>query len=88
MSFWKHDPPKPTDDLRNLGPMRESIPMALATSVTSAPVTSQRAEIELMEEIRWARKALAVSLESSALQRLVVRTRSGGTQRLRTGRGA
>ena len=45
-------PPKPTDDLRNLGPMRESTPMAWATSVTLAPVTSQSAEIELIDEMR------------------------------------
>ena len=32
-----------------------------------------------MEEMRWARNALAVSLESSLLQRLVRRMRSGGT---------
>ena len=34
-----------------------------------------------MEEMRCARKALAVSLESSALHRLAVRMRSLGTQR-------
>ena len=63
MSFWKHEPPKPTDDLRNLGPMRESTPIAYATSDTSAPVASHSAEIELIDEMRCARKALAVSLE-------------------------
>jgi hypothetical protein len=31
MSFWKHEPPKPTEALRNLGPMRESMPIACAT---------------------------------------------------------
>ena len=31
----------------------------------SQPVASHRAEIELIEEMRWARKALATSLESS-----------------------
>jgi len=41
---------------------------------------TRRAAIELIEEIRWARKALAVSLESSLLQRLVRRIRSGATQ--------
>merc|ERR1719473_2503432 len=59
--------------------MRESTPMECATSATSAPVTSQSAEMELMEEMRWARKALAVSLESSADQRLVVSTCALGT---------
>ena len=39
-----------------------------ATSRTSAPLASQKAAIELIELIRWARKALAVSLESSLLQ--------------------
>ena len=80
MSFLKQDPPNPTLALRNLGPMRESMPMAWATSVTSAPVFSQRAEMVLIEEIRWARKALATSLDSSALQTLLVRIRSRGTQ--------
>jgi hypothetical protein len=32
-----------------LGPIRESMPMARATSSTSAPVSSQRAETELIE---------------------------------------
>lgn len=81
MSFWKHEPPKPTEARRNLGPIRESTPIACATSSTSAPVFSQSAEIELIDEMRCARKALAVSLESSADQRLVVSTFSGGTQR-------
>merc|ERR1719231_1505779 len=81
MSFWKHEPPKPTDGLRNLGPMRVSTPIACATSATFAPVTSHSAEIELIDEMRCARKALAVSFESSADQRLVVSTCSVGTQR-------
>ena len=41
MSFWKHEPPKPTDALRNLGPMRESVPMACATCDTSADALEQ-----------------------------------------------
>ena len=81
MSFWKQEPPNPTEALRNLGPMRESRPIALATSSTSAPVDSQRAEIELIDEMRWARKALATSFESSDDHRLVVTMRSRGTQR-------
>ena len=60
--------------------MRLSRPMALATSSTSAPVASHKAEMELMEEMRWARKAFATSLESSDDQRLVVMIRSRGTQ--------
>jgi hypothetical protein len=59
--------------------MRLSAPMALATSRTSAPVASQKAAMPLIELIRWARNALAVSLLSSLLQRLVVRIRSAGT---------
>ena len=35
------------------------------TCDTSAPVASQIADMELMLEIRWARNALAASLESS-----------------------
>jgi hypothetical protein len=61
MSFLKQDPPKPTEAFKNFGPIRESIPIALATSSTSAPVASQSSEMELIEETRWARKALAVS---------------------------
>src|SRR6185436_9413526 len=80
MSFWKHEPPKPTDALRNFGPMRESLPIALATSSTSAPVASQRPEIELIDEMRCARKALATSFDNSDDQRLVVMMRSRGTQ--------
>ena len=72
MSFLKQEPPKPTEALRNFGAMRESLPMAKATSSTSAPVASQSAEIELIEEMRWARNALATSLESSADQRLAM----------------
>jgi hypothetical protein len=41
MSFWKQEPPKPTEALRNLGPMRESVPMDLATCCTSAPVAGE-----------------------------------------------
>src|SRR5882762_1120332 len=71
MSFWKHEPPKPTDAFRNFGPMRESLPIAFATSSTSAPVASQSAEIELIDEMRCARNALATSFESSDDHRFV-----------------
>ena len=81
MSFWKQEPPKPIEAFRNLGPIRESPPIARATSSTSAPVASQRAETELIEEMRWARKALATSFESYEDQRLVRRIRSRGTHR-------
>ena len=64
---------------RNFGPIRLSVPIALATSSTLASLASQRAEIALMLEILWAKKALAVSLESSEDHRLVVIIRSLGT---------
>ena len=41
---------------------------------------AQRAEMELMLEIRWARKALATSFDSSEDQRFVVIICSRGTQ--------
>ena len=47
---------------------------------TSAPVASHSAEMVLTEEMRCASIALAVSLDSSALHRLVHRMRSSGTQ--------
>ena len=78
-SFLKQLPPKPGPALRNFGPMRLSAPMTRATSSTSAPVASQRPAMALMDETRWARKALAASLVSSADQTLVVRIRSRGT---------
>ena len=49
----------PTLALRNLSPILESLPIALATSDTSAPVDSHTADMALMLEIRCARKALA-----------------------------
>mmetsp|Transcript_10105 Transcript_10105/g.30644 ORF Transcript_10105/g.30644 Transcript_10105/m.30644 type:complete len:230 (+) Transcript_10105:980-1669(+) len=79
MSFWKQEPPKPTDACRNLGPMRGSEPQDREISETSAPVASHNAEIELIDETRWASMALATSLESSEDHRFVVSTRSLGT---------
>ncbi len=49
ISFLKQLPPKPGPTLRNLLPIRLSLPIARETSLTSAPVTSQRALIELIE---------------------------------------
>ena len=71
---------KPTDAFKNLGPIRLSFPTALATSSTSAPVASQRAEILLMELIRCAKKALDTSFESSDDHTLVVTIFSRGIQ--------
>mmetsp|Transcript_53920 Transcript_53920/g.152790 ORF Transcript_53920/g.152790 Transcript_53920/m.152790 type:complete len:211 (+) Transcript_53920:157-789(+) len=80
MSFWKHEPPKPMDALKNLDPMRESAPMALDTSATSAPVFSHKSDIELMLLTRCASTALATNLDNSELHKFVVKTRSLGTQ--------
>lgn len=52
MSFWKQEPPKPTEARKNLGPTRESRPTAWATSSMLAPVASQIADSALMDEIR------------------------------------
>ena len=53
--------------LQELGPMRSSRPMPRATSVTSAPTSSQTLAISLMKEILVARKAFEASLIISAL---------------------
>ena len=60
--------------------MRLSIPIARATSVTSAPVFSHNSDSALIEEIRCAKKALAVNLDNSEDQTLVVKILSLGTQ--------
>lgn len=60
-SFWKQDPPNPTEALRNLAPIRESLPTAKATSSMLAPVASQMAERALTEEIRCRREGRFVS---------------------------
>lgn len=49
----------PIEACKNLGPILESIPTALATSDTSAPVASHTAEREFMLEILWAKNAFA-----------------------------
>ena len=54
--------------------------MALATSDTFAPVASQIADKELIDDIRCAKKALAVNLESSEDHKLVVKICFFGTQ--------
>mmetsp|Transcript_7708 Transcript_7708/g.28116 ORF Transcript_7708/g.28116 Transcript_7708/m.28116 type:complete len:237 (+) Transcript_7708:677-1387(+) len=80
MSFWKHDPPNPTDAFKNFGPILESFPSAYATWDTSAPVASHSADMELMEEILCARNAFAASFESSADHKFAVMILSCGTQ--------
>ena len=51
MSFLKQLPPNPGPELRNFEPIRLSEPIARETSLTSAPVASQSAAIELIELI-------------------------------------
>jgi len=76
MSFWKQDPPKPTDARKNLDPTRVSWPTAWATSSMLAPVASQMAESALMDEMRCASMALAANFDSSDDQRPTVKIRS------------
>ena len=60
--------------------MRESSPIALATSSTLASVFSQSAEIALIDDTRCAKNALATSFESSEDHTLVCKMRSLGNQ--------
>ena len=80
MSFWKHDPPYPTEAFKNLGPIRGSDPMAREISSMSASVSSQRAVMEFIDDTLCARKAFATSFDSSDDHRLVVIMFSLGTQ--------
>ena len=73
MSFLKQLPPNPGPEFKNFGPILLSNPIALETSLTSAPVASHKAPMELIELILCAKKALAVNLESSELQIFVFR---------------
>ena len=47
MSFLKQLPPNPGPASKNFDPILLSEPIALATSLTSAPVDSHKAPIEL-----------------------------------------
>src|SRR6266849_1732123 len=76
MSFWKHEPPNPTEARRKLGPTRASRPTAWATSSMLAPVASHMADSALIDEMRWAKIALAANLDSWNDQRPTVRMRS------------
>merc|ERR1712176_323781 len=80
MSFWKHDPPKPTEGCKKRFPMRSSMPTARLISETSAPVASHRAEMELMEETRCAKNAFATNLDNSEDHKFVVKIFSRGIQ--------
>ena len=51
MSFRKQDPPNPGPAFKNFEPIRESLPTAFETSVTSASVASQIAAMDFIEEI-------------------------------------
>ena len=66
VSLPKQLPPHPIPALRNFGPMRSSSPIPPATSVTSAPTSSQTLAISLMNEIFVARNAFEASLIISA----------------------
>ena len=61
--------------------MRVSLPTAVATWSTSAPVASQSALIEFIELMRYAKNALAVSLLNSLDHKFVLMIFSGATQR-------
>ena len=51
MSFLKQLPPNPGPDSKNFEPILESDPIALDTSLISAPVASHKALIEFIELI-------------------------------------
>ena len=69
MSLGRQPPPKPSPAFRKRRPIRASCPSASASSETSAPATSHSSAIALMNEIFVARKALALTLTSSAVGR-------------------
>ena len=73
MSLGRQPPPKPIPARRNFDPMRSSMPIARATSVTSPPVASHSSAIALMKEILVARKALAETFTSSAVSKPITR---------------
>lgn len=80
MSFWKHDPPNPTDGIRKFEPIRWSLLMTFRIYITSAPLSSHSAVIEFIEEIRCAKKALATNFDNSLDHTLAVKIRSLDTQ--------
>ena len=73
-SLGKQEPPNPSPALRKARPTRGSSPMPSATAPTSAPVSSQRWAISLMNEIFRARKVLVPYLTISALVESVMIT--------------
>ena len=72
-SLGKHEPPYPKPASRNSGPIRLSIPMAEATTFTSAPeIFSHMLAMVLMKLIFVASMELLAYLISSAVERVVL----------------
>ena len=61
-SLDRHDPPQPIPAFKNRDPIRSSRPTPRATSVTSAPTSSQMLAISLIKLTLVARKAFAAYL--------------------------
>ena len=80
MSFLKQLPPNPGPGFKKLFPILLSDPTAFATSVIFAPVASHNAVTEFIELILCAKKAFAVSFDSSELHKLVVIILDSSTQ--------
>lgn len=70
--YCKYNTNIPTEASRNLGPIRESLPTALATSVTSAPVASHTADSELILEILCARNAFAAYIHKNNIYNTII----------------
>ena len=72
MSFLKQLPPNPGPGFKKYSPILLSFPTANATSFVLDPVASHIAVTEFIELTLWARKALAINFDNSALHKLVV----------------
>ena len=81
MSFWKQEPPKPTEAFKNLEPMRESCPIAIGYFIdVSTRLPHNALEIALIRtDALGGTCSSHRSLESSDDQRLVVRIRERET---------
>ena len=66
-SLWKQEPPIPGPGFKNKGDILLSIPMALAISVTLAPVFSQISQISLINPILIFKNVLDEYLINSAI---------------------
>ena len=71
ISFLKQLPPNPGPAFKKNLPILLSIPTALETSFTSAPVFSHNAETVFIELILCARNALEINFDNSELHKLV-----------------